>query len=69
MGRTTAAAASIELPERLLTPDDLARLLGVTKGTVYGWARSGRLPPGRLHGKFRRWTPGEIRRYLEARGR
>jgi predicted DNA-binding transcriptional regulator AlpA len=64
----SAPAAGIELPSRLLTAEDLAGLLGIKTATVYLWARRGKLPPGRLVGKFRRWTPAEIRVHLEARG-
>jgi predicted DNA-binding transcriptional regulator AlpA len=63
----TAPAPGIELPPRLLTAPDLAELFGIRPATVYEWARTGKLPPGRRLGKFRRWMPSEIREHLETR--
>lgn len=40
---------------------DLAAILGVTRGTIYQWARQGRLPPPlRLSSRCFRWPAVDI---------
>ena len=54
--------------DRLLTADELAAMLQVTRGWVYAEARAGRLPHIRL-GHYVRFRDGAIRRWLELRER
>jgi excisionase family DNA binding protein len=50
--------------EHLLTIDEVARLLGVSRGSVYGLVRRGELTPIRV-GERARFEPSNIRGYLE----
>ena len=38
----------MDAPERLLTPDEVADRLGITKITAKAWLRAGKLPVTRL---------------------
>ncbi len=49
--------------EPLLSINDVARLLGVSRGTVYALIRRGEINPLRV-GERARFSLGEIRRYL-----
>jgi excisionase family DNA binding protein len=51
-------------PAELLTISDVARLLGVSRGSVYGLMRSGELVPIRV-GQRARFEPADVRAYLE----
>jgi excisionase family DNA binding protein len=48
----------------LLTIADVARLLGISRGSVYGLMRSGELLPIRV-GQRARFEPADVRDYLE----
>lgn len=50
--------------EQLLTISDVARLLGVSRGSVYGLMRIGELVPIRVSERAR-FAPADIREYLE----
>jgi excisionase family DNA binding protein len=50
--------------ERLLTIDEVARLLGISRGSVYGLVRRGELTPIRV-GERARFEPWNVRGYLE----
>jgi excisionase family DNA binding protein len=52
----------------LLTPDQLALRLGIARKTVIVWAREGRVPSIRV-GRFVRFDPAEIDRWLERQRR
>jgi excisionase family DNA binding protein len=52
--------------ERLLTISDLARLLRVSRGSVYSLIRRGELVPVRV-GERARFIPAEVRMYLDRR--
>jgi excisionase family DNA binding protein len=49
--------------ERLLTIGEVARLLGVSRGSVYSLIRSGELIPIRV-GERARFDPDDVRAYL-----
>jgi excisionase family DNA binding protein len=51
-------------PAELLTIADVARLLGVSRGSVYSLMRSGELSPIRV-GRRARFEPGDIRAFIE----
>jgi excisionase family DNA binding protein len=50
--------------EQLLTIADVARLLGISRGSVYALIRSGELVPIRV-GERSRFQPVDVRGYLE----
>ncbi|MFD8736727.1 helix-turn-helix transcriptional regulator [Streptomyces sp. NPDC059618] len=59
--RTTLRAG---LPDRYLTPDDIAEIFGVPRETVYQWRRKRTGPPGFRIGKHVRYDPGEVDAYV-----
>ena len=52
------------LPDRYLTPVDLADLLGVPVETVYQWRRKGTGPRGFRVGRHLRYDPEDVRRWV-----
>lgn len=54
--------------QNLIRPDDLAKMLGVSKGAVYKWARTGVIPHLKIEG-VTRFDPDEIEAWLKARQR
>jgi excisionase family DNA binding protein len=48
----------------LLSINDVAGLLGITRGSVYGLMRDGELVPIRV-GQRARFEPSDIRQYLD----
>jgi excisionase family DNA binding protein len=50
---------------RLLTVSEVAERLHFSRGTIYAWAASGRLPCHRL-GRQIRFDEGDLIRWLEA---
>ncbi|WP_371878691.1 helix-turn-helix domain-containing protein [Conexibacter sp. DBS9H8] len=52
------------MTERLLTPEEVGRLLAVPKSWVYGAARTGQLPAVRL-GRYVRFREATIVEWLE----
>ncbi|MCE7081279.1 AlpA family transcriptional regulator [Streptomyces sp. ST2-7A] len=55
------------LPDRYLTPADLASLLAVPVETVYAWRRKGTGPPGFRVGKHLRYDPGTVHTWIAER--
>ena len=49
---------------RLLTPDEIADLLGVQKSTIYQWTHQGFIPHVKL-GRFVRFRESQVMRWLE----
>ncbi|MBA0051937.1 DNA-binding protein [Streptomyces sp. AJS327] len=62
-GPTTALRAG--LPDRYLTPDDIADLFGVPLETVYAWRKKHTGPPGFRIGKHLRYDPAQVRAYVQ----
>jgi prophage regulatory protein len=55
------------LSVRLLNAKELAKMLGVTRQTIYLWLHAGRLPqPVRLGRRVIRWPEQEILEWLAA---
>jgi excisionase family DNA binding protein len=54
------------LPERYLTPLDLADLLGVPVETVYQWRRKHTGPRGFRVGRHLRFDPEDVRSWVSA---
>jgi excisionase family DNA binding protein len=52
------------LPERYLTPLDVADLFGVPVETVYQWRRKGTGPRGFRVGRHLRFDPEDVRRWV-----
>ncbi|MFF0741979.1 helix-turn-helix transcriptional regulator [Streptomyces sp. NPDC004111] len=52
------------LPDRYLTPDDIAELFEVPKETVYAWSKKRTGPPGFRIGKHLRYDPADVRDYV-----
>jgi excisionase family DNA binding protein len=57
------------LPEKLLTPAEVARLFRVDPKTVTRWAAAGRLSSVRTPGGHRRFRAAEVRSLLDGGGR
>ncbi|MFJ5027120.1 helix-turn-helix domain-containing protein [Streptomyces sp. NPDC088560] len=55
------------LPDRYLTPDDIAEIFEVPKETVYQWRRKRIGPPGFRIGKHVRYDPADVRAYVTSR--
>ncbi|MFE2186885.1 helix-turn-helix domain-containing protein [Streptomyces sp. NPDC059455] len=62
--RTTLRAG---LPDRYLTPDDIAEMFEVPKETVYTWRKKRIGPPGFRVGKHVRYDPAAVKRWQDAR--
>ena len=52
---------------RLIDIGEVSRRLGVSKNTLYDWCAFGRIPYIKLGGKFVRFDPAEIGRWLESK--
>ncbi|MFF7020677.1 helix-turn-helix domain-containing protein [Streptomyces klenkii] len=55
------------LPDRYLTPEDIAALFGVPLETVYQWRRKRTGPPGFRVGKHLRYDPADVQRWTAER--
>ncbi|MER5358858.1 helix-turn-helix domain-containing protein [Streptomyces sp. NPDC002785] len=54
------------LPDRYLTPDDIATLFSVPLETVYAWRKKHTGPPGFRIGKHVRYDPAKVRAWAES---
>jgi predicted DNA-binding transcriptional regulator AlpA len=55
------------LPDRYLTPDDIAEMFEVPLETVYQWRKKRTGPPGFRIGKHVRYDPADVRAYVTQR--
>ncbi|MFI2639832.1 helix-turn-helix transcriptional regulator [Streptomyces sp. NPDC018610] len=55
------------LPDRYLTPDDIAEMFEVPKETVYQWRKKRIGPPGFRIGKHLRYDPADVHAYVAQR--
>jgi len=53
-------------PDELWTVDEAARFLKVPKGTLYRWKYMATGPPAHRVGKYLRYDPAEVRRWVAA---
>lgn len=53
------------LPERYLTPADVADLLGVPVETLYQWRRKRTGPPAFRIGRHLRYDPARLRQWID----
>ena len=58
-----------DTPTKLLSPLELAGILGVPVTTIYGWRGRGYGPPAIRVGKHLRWRPEEVEAWLARVGR
>jgi excisionase family DNA binding protein len=54
------------LPDRYLTPDELADLLRVPLETIYQWRRKRTGPPGFRVGRHLRYDPVKVQRWIDS---
>lgn len=52
--------------DRLLTPEDLAELLGIPVKTLYRWRHVGVGPQAMKVGKHLRYLPDDVQEYIDA---
>ncbi|MFI2302360.1 helix-turn-helix transcriptional regulator [Actinacidiphila glaucinigra] len=55
------------LPQRYLTPVDVADLLGVPVETLYQWRRKRTGPPAFRVGRHLRYDPARLRHWIDGR--
>ncbi|MFF9812577.1 helix-turn-helix transcriptional regulator [Streptomyces sp. NPDC014006] len=55
------------LPDRYLTPDDIAEMFEVPLETVYQWRKKRTGPRGFRIGKHLRYDPADVRAYVDQR--
>ncbi|WP_329527395.1 helix-turn-helix domain-containing protein [Streptomyces sp. NBC_01462] len=55
------------LPDRYLTPDDIAEMFEVPKETVYQWRKKRTGPPGFRIGKHLRYDPADVLAHVAER--
>ncbi|MFD7941322.1 helix-turn-helix domain-containing protein [Streptomyces sp. NPDC059755] len=55
------------LPDRYLTPDDIAEIFEVPKETVYQWRKKRMGPPGFRIGKHIRYDPADVLAHVAER--
>ncbi|MGW2718422.1 helix-turn-helix domain-containing protein [Streptomyces sp. NPDC001492] len=55
------------LPDRYLTPDDIAAMFEVPLETVYQWRTKRTGPPGFRIGKHLRYDPADVHAYVTGR--
>ncbi|MBY8876796.1 helix-turn-helix transcriptional regulator [Actinacidiphila acidipaludis] len=53
------------LPDRYLTPEDIANLFSVPLETVYAWRKKRTGPPGFRVGKHVRYDPAAVRAWTD----
>ena len=51
----------------LVTAEEIARLIGVTRRTISAWARKGKIPRIKITGKVVRFDPDQVVRALKSR--
>lgn len=67
---TTRAVNETEsaLPHRLLTPSELAEILGVPVATLYAWRYQSKGPPAIRIGRHLRYPADGLRSWIKERG-
>lgn len=61
--------ATLALPQRYLSPEDVAALFGVPLETVYQWRRKRTGPPGFRVGRHLRYDPNAVARWVADQSR
>jgi excisionase family DNA binding protein len=66
-GRAATSAPAAGRPATLWSIDDLAEYLGVPVHTIYKWRQTGEGPVGYKIGKYLRFDPEDVYRWLATR--
>ena len=66
-GADPRATLRAGLPDRYLTPDDIATVLKVPKETVYQWRKKHTGPPSFRIGNHVRYDPAAVHAYIAQR--
>ncbi|MDF9807000.1 helix-turn-helix domain-containing protein [Streptomyces anulatus] len=66
MAAAITATLRAGLPDRYLTPEDIAALLTVPLETVYAWRKKRTGPPGFRIGKHLRYDPTAVHAWINA---
>ncbi len=53
-------------PRRLLTAQEVAKILGISRKTVHRLVREGKLPCVQVTARERRFTPEQVQEYIES---
>ncbi len=54
------------MQDEYVSASDIARMLRISRGTVYNMRRNGDLPPGvKIGGNVRRWSLTELQSFLK----
>ena len=53
------------MQDEYISADEIARMLNLTRGTVYTMRKRGDLPEGRRIGGVRRWSMAELQSFLK----
>ena len=64
-----ARSAAPSTPQKLMDINDLADYLGIPVPTIRKWRYEGKGPIGVKIGKYVRWHPDEVERWLTQLGR
>jgi excisionase family DNA binding protein len=63
----TAEARANRTPRQLMTIEELADQLQVPVNTIYGWRSRGEGPPGFKVGRYVRYEPEDVDKWLDSR--
>ncbi len=54
------------MDDRLITPNELAKMMGVSRSTIWGWIKEGKLPPRKkITQRTVGWFASEIEEWKE----
>lgn len=66
---TTVYDGPSDEADRMWTPEDVSRFLGVPVATLYQWRRKGVGPAARRVGKHLRYSPAVVRAWFDSPSR
>ena len=56
------------MQDEYISADEIARMLNLSRGSIYNMRKRGDLPEGRRIGGVRRWSMAELQRFLTEGG-
>lgn len=59
----------MSIEKKLLSVEEVASVLGVTKNTVYSWSKTGQIPHSKLGPKLVRFNPDVVETWLQSKTR